>query len=296
VRTASAPWVAFHRSAGLPPGCFAVVMATGIVSVAVHQHRQGALSTALFVVALSTYAVLAALMLARRPRRIRRRLAAPSARLEALTVVAASAVPGVRAVLGGAAWAGAALGVVAVLAWAPLSIAAVAGVLAARQTWSRQASGTWLLLVVATESLAVLAATLATVRPSPVLAVAGTCWFALGSPAIRRSPAWSAPDCCRPRGRPGSRPPCATGSAGGRWRSPWGCTPWPPTTLATAPGAESCGPGGRGLLDRVGELAGGRGRPAATGCPVVGLVAAATARRLNGATPGGRLPWNDQRV
>jgi tellurite resistance protein TehA-like permease len=33
---------------------------------------------------------------------------------------------------------------------------------------------------VATESLAVLAATLATVRPSPVLAVAGTCWFALG--------------------------------------------------------------------------------------------------------------------
>jgi tellurite resistance protein TehA-like permease len=33
---------------------------------------------------------------------------------------------------------------------------------------------------VATESLAVLAATLATVRPSPALAVAGLCWFGLG--------------------------------------------------------------------------------------------------------------------
>lgn len=170
-------------SAELPPGCFAVVMATGIISVAAHQHRQGTLSTALFMAALSTYAVLAAGMIARLirwPRRVRRTLAAPSARFGVLTIVAASGVLGVRAVLAGAVWAGEALEVMAVLAWVPLSISAVAGVLAARRSWRRQADGTWLLMVVATESLAVLAATLATVRPSAALAVMGLCWLGLG--------------------------------------------------------------------------------------------------------------------
>jgi tellurite resistance protein TehA-like permease len=167
----------------MPVGCFAVVMATGIVSVAAHQHRLGALSTVLFAVAVGTYVVLAARLLAERagrPKRARRAPVDPSARMEALTVVAASAVLGVRAVLGGAVAAGAAMAVVAVLAWAPLAVAAVAGVVADRGSWRRQAGGTWLLPVVATESLAVLAATLAAVRPSPALAAAGLCWFALG--------------------------------------------------------------------------------------------------------------------
>ena len=43
----------------MPVGCFAVVMATGIVSVAAHQHRLGALSTVLFAVAVGAYVVLA---------------------------------------------------------------------------------------------------------------------------------------------------------------------------------------------------------------------------------------------
>jgi tellurite resistance protein TehA-like permease len=164
----------------MPVGCFAVVMATGIVSVAAHQHRLGALSSVLFAVAVGTYVVLALWLLAERAGRTRPASVAPSARMDALTVVAASAVLGVRAVLGGVVGVGEAMAVVAVLAWAPLAVAAVAGVVAARGSWRRQAGGTWLLPVVATESLAVLAATLATVRPSPALAAAGLGWLALG--------------------------------------------------------------------------------------------------------------------
>jgi tellurite resistance protein TehA-like permease len=54
-------------AAGLPPGWFTAVMATGTVSVAAHQHRQDALSSALLTVALGAYAVLAVLTIARPP-------------------------------------------------------------------------------------------------------------------------------------------------------------------------------------------------------------------------------------
>lgn len=186
--------------AGLPPGAFAVVMATGIISVVAHE-EQGrapvlpALSGMLAWLAAAVYAVLVALNLTRllgRPGRLRRDLSAPPASFEALTFAAASGVLAVRALLADRRAAATVLGLVAAAGWLGLGLAAARSLARRPSGRLRQvARGSWLLSVVAAESVAVPAAIAAGAGrdPSPsggpgaagaavLLAAAGGCWLA----------------------------------------------------------------------------------------------------------------------
>jgi tellurite resistance protein TehA-like permease len=190
-----------------------MVMATGIVSVAMHEEQRGArsavglASTALAGVAAAAFAVLAALygarMVAAAPQ-VRAELANPTTGFDFFAFVAAVDVLGVRAAGAGRPGIGRVLWTVGALAWLvlllalPLAMAArsraatlaggspavaASAVVPTRRrrgrAWSA-ASGNWLLPVVATQSLAVLAGMLA--RPGraelePLLLVALGCWL-----------------------------------------------------------------------------------------------------------------------
>ncbi|MEV5569906.1 tellurite resistance/C4-dicarboxylate transporter family protein [Spirillospora sp. NPDC052269] len=135
----------------------AEVMATGVVSVGLHLVRAGglteALSVALLVVAALLWVLLCALFLERllrEPHRWRDEASTPAA----LTGVAATGVLGTRLTLAGGAEAGAVLLVVAFVLWAVL-LPAVLGRLRGRLP------GAAYLVCVSTQSLAVLAATVA---------------------------------------------------------------------------------------------------------------------------------------
>jgi tellurite resistance protein TehA-like permease len=175
-------------------------MATGIISVVAHEeqaraHAISTLSGTLAWLAAAIYAVLVVLNLTRLvgvPERLRRDLSAPSASFDSLTFAAASGVLAVRALLADRRAFAIVLGLAAAVGWLGLGAAAVAS-LARRppDRLRRVARGSWLLLVVAGESVAVLAAIVA--RPSSdappsaraagqgaafLLAAAGGCWLA----------------------------------------------------------------------------------------------------------------------
>jgi tellurite resistance protein TehA-like permease len=211
VRPAVTVW---RRAAelSLPPSSFSIVMATGIVSVAMQEEQRGArsavelASTVLTSVAAAALAVLATLYGARMlaaAARVRAELAHPSTGFDFFAFVAAVDVLGVRAAGAGRPEIGRALWTIGALAWLvlllALPLAMAAGSRAAtaaagspavaasavvptrprRRAWSA-ASGNWLLPVVATQSLAVLAGMLA--RPGraelePLLLVALGCWL-----------------------------------------------------------------------------------------------------------------------
>jgi tellurite resistance protein TehA-like permease len=198
------PWTTawVELVADLPPGAFAVVMATGIISVVAHDeqaraHVLSTLSGVLAWLAAAVYGVLVALNLARLvgvPERLRRDLSAPPASFESLTFAAASGVLAVRALLAGHRTAATVLGLAAAAGWLGLGAAAAAG-LARRPPGRlrRVVRGSWLLAVVAGESVAVLAAISAgaagAASPSPsagpggegmamLLAAAASCWLA----------------------------------------------------------------------------------------------------------------------
>lgn len=151
--------------ATLSPGAFAFVMATGIVSVATaHQHLD-TISTALLVLALAGYAGLVVATLHRAlafPGPLRADLTHPGRAFGFFTFVAATGVLGTRLALDGRH--GIALGLL-VTAWASW---VVLGYLVPAATVLRsrerpvigQVDGTWFVWVVATQSVAVLAATL----------------------------------------------------------------------------------------------------------------------------------------
>jgi tellurite resistance protein TehA-like permease len=140
------------------------VMATGIVSMAILDEQSRTLSRLLLVVCGITWAILAALLvlaLLLDFRHAREEAKQPAA----LTAVAGTAVLGVRLTVLGWAWAG----------WALLVTAAVLPVLllpALARAGPLPRSGGSFLLVVAAQSLAVLAATMAsvTLRVWPALA------------------------------------------------------------------------------------------------------------------------------
>ncbi len=135
------------------PDAGGAVMATGIVSVAMHSDGQETLSRALFVFTAVAWAVLAVLFLKRLcfdRTRWRREAERPSS----LTAVAGTAVLGARLTLLGWSWAGWAL-----LASAALLCLILMGVLAGVRSFPSTGAG--FLVVVAPQSLAVLAASLA---------------------------------------------------------------------------------------------------------------------------------------
>jgi tellurite resistance protein TehA-like permease len=159
--------------AALFPGSFALVMATGIVSIAAFQQGFETLARGFLVVNAGAYVVLWALTLvrvARFPGRVRDDLATHQRGPGFLTIVAGTNVLGSSVALL-TSWTGLALGlwVAGLVLWLGITywfLTAVT-VRAEKPTLEAGIGGAWLLLVVSTESIAALGALLApSVGPS----------------------------------------------------------------------------------------------------------------------------------
>lgn len=155
----------------LPPNIFAVVMATGIVSLAMNGAGYSVLAHALFWLNVGFYTVLSVLLLARTLRYrvnlasdLRSHARAPGF----FTLVAAPCVLGNQCVLlAGLNSAGLALLIVGVSFWLALTYAMLPGLMenAAKPKPEEGLNGAWLLTVVGTQALSVLVC-----RLVPVLA------------------------------------------------------------------------------------------------------------------------------
>ena len=164
---AAAPPLPRRTLADLSPANFGMVMATGIVSIAMHLLGQAVLARALLAVNAALYAGLLAVMLLRLLRG-RARLVADLRDHERgpgfFTAVAGSGVLGSQCLLlGGPRGAALALWGLTALLWLLLTygLFAVLTTKAVKPTLDRGINGTWLLAVVATQSLAVLGVLLA---------------------------------------------------------------------------------------------------------------------------------------
>lgn len=156
--------------ATLSPGSFAFVMATGIVSVAMAHKHLDVLSTVLLVLALAGYAVLVVATCYRAlafPQALRADLMHPGRAFGFFTFVAATNVLGTRLALDGRLRIALGLLVVGWLGWLVLGylVPATAMVRRTASPVLRQVDGTWFVWVVATQSVAVLAATLEATTP-----------------------------------------------------------------------------------------------------------------------------------
>jgi tellurite resistance protein TehA-like permease len=172
---------------GLPPNIFAVVMATGIVALAVNGAGYHLVARALFWLNVILYAVLWVLLLTR-ALRYRADLAA-DLRSHAkapgfFTLVAAPCVLGNQCILvTGSAAAGLALWVVGLVFWFALSYAMVPGLMegVAKPKPEEGLTGAWLLAVVGTQAVSVLACllvpALAADAPGALLFVALAFWL-----------------------------------------------------------------------------------------------------------------------
>ena len=166
--------VARGRLASLPPSSFAVVMATGIVAMAATKQGFRSLAWALFALAavslLACWVLLTA-RLVRHPAQVLADLQDHPHSAGFITVVAGTAVVG-SACVTVAGWPGAAgaLWAVAALAWLVLGYGVFFAltVATAKPRLQHGINGTWLLAVVATQSLAVLAGLLSPGLPPPV--------------------------------------------------------------------------------------------------------------------------------
>jgi tellurite resistance protein TehA-like permease len=152
-------WIG-DRIAGLAPGCFAFVMATGIISNTLYLEDHRTLSHALFAVAGAAYCGLlcmTALRAARFPRALWSDLVNPGLVFSFFTVVAASDVLGSGANLRGIGNAVFALWLFALLVWFALTYLGFA-VLTFLNTAedANIVHGGWLVAIVGTESLVIL--------------------------------------------------------------------------------------------------------------------------------------------
>jgi tellurite resistance protein TehA-like permease len=156
----------------IPPASGAVVMGTGIVSIALSLDHHDTLSDILLVIDAAIWIALAGLLPARAVASLERfeeDLGHPTA----LTSIAGTGVLGTRLTLLGWDWAGAVLLVVAVAVWLGL-VPVVLG------HWQTPTIGASFILTVATESLALLAAALADSDHAAWLLYASLVPFCLG--------------------------------------------------------------------------------------------------------------------
>lgn len=162
--------------ATMHPASFALVMATGIVAIGASQQDLGWLAHILFVVAVAAYAVLAGLLIARLvgfPYALIDDLTSHARGFAFLTVVAASNVIGSAAGViegwWGAAWA---LWYASLVLWAILAYTTLIAVVlrSPKPGLGAGINGTWFLLTVSTESIAVLGALLLARTGSDTLA------------------------------------------------------------------------------------------------------------------------------
>ena len=171
---------------GLFPGYFAMVMATGIIAIAAFQQDIGWLADSLYVIAAAAYGVLVVLTLLRLVRFGRLLVADLTSHAKGfafLTTVAATNVLGSASAIVHGWWDLAwvlwwiSLGLWAVLAYSTL----IAVVLRSpKPGLGAGINGTWFLLTVSTESIAVLGALLLVRHPSDGLAFACIGAFLLG--------------------------------------------------------------------------------------------------------------------
>jgi tellurite resistance protein TehA-like permease len=168
------------------PGYFAIVMATGIVAVGASQQDFDAVAKALYLVAAVAYVVLLALYglrLARFPRRVFADATSHAKGFAFLTAVAGTNVLGSASAVihgwWGLAWAlwWFSLGLWALLVYTTLIAAVLRG---PKPGLAAGINGTWFLLTVATESVAVLGALLLPRHPSDLLAFLCVAAFLLG--------------------------------------------------------------------------------------------------------------------
>jgi tellurite resistance protein TehA-like permease len=161
------------RLADLTPAHFGMVMATGIVSIAVHLLAPGALARVLFDLNIGVYALLSALTIMRaaaHPRRLLADLTDHQRGPAFFAVVAGTGVLGSQAVLLAGAYATATLMLaVAVVLWIAATYMVFVGLTIkdVKPALDQGISGTWLLTVVATQSIAVLSALLAAHAAEP---------------------------------------------------------------------------------------------------------------------------------
>lgn len=172
--------------AGLFPGYFALVMATGIIAIAAAQQELMGLAEALYAIAAVAYVVLVVLLVVRLavyPRLVVTDLTSHLKGFAFLTVVAGTNVLGGASIvvhgwwgLGrGLWWVG--LGLWAVLVYAALIPAVLKG---PKPGLGDGINGTWFLLTVATESIAVLGALLLGRDGGDLLAFTCLAMFFLG--------------------------------------------------------------------------------------------------------------------
>lgn len=158
-----------RRLATLDPGYFAAVMATGIVSVALQLLDQSLLARiflwvtgAVFVVLVVAYATRAV----RYPRRVLEDLRAPSAAVSYFTIVAGLDVLAVALVNSGLWPVALVLGLAAFAVWLLLNYGLLCSiVLVGNRPQLRDINGIWLVWVVGTQSIAVIAAALSSIAP-----------------------------------------------------------------------------------------------------------------------------------
>ncbi len=151
----------------LPPGAFAIVMATGIVSVAAHLLELPAIAAPLLPINIALYSILAALLITRLVRYFPyfSRDVADHARGPGLfTVVAATCVLGKQVVLlsGGLA-AASMLWILAIATWSLLfyTFLTIVTIGARKPALVAGLNGSWLLVVVATQAISILASLVA---------------------------------------------------------------------------------------------------------------------------------------
>jgi tellurite resistance protein TehA-like permease len=164
---ASAPPAPASALATLHPASFAMVMATGIVSIACHLLAFEAVGRALFVVNLVLFVALWALLVARIvrfPDRVIADLFHHGRAVGFFTIVAATCVLGSQALLIGGMWrVAAALWVAGIALWAVLTYTVFTAltVTSHKPPLAEGINGGWLVAVVAAQSVSVLGTQLA---------------------------------------------------------------------------------------------------------------------------------------
>lgn len=167
------------------PGYFAAVMATGILSTALHLYHQAAWSDGLMAVAILAYLGLAYVYgrrAVRAPQDMWQDLKDPSRAFGFFTIVAGSNVLAVRVLL--ADWMGAAvvLGAVALLVWAVLFYTIMTVLITGPAIDVTAVNGGWLIAIVAEQSIATLLASLVDALPqhAAALFLLSTTFWAMG--------------------------------------------------------------------------------------------------------------------
>lgn len=168
----------------LPPGAFAFVMATGIVSTAFLLVGWTVVSHVMLVVAIAGLIVLTVALvwrLVRHPDAVARDAREPERAFGYFTIVAALNVVAVR-VYGEAPVAGIVLALISVPLWLLLNYGVQAVLMLGRRERpvATQVNGSWFLWVVATQSLAVVAAEVAKGMGLPWLAAISVALWAVG--------------------------------------------------------------------------------------------------------------------